>query len=142
MRPKWQDQGALTAWLGGQDRAVVGLPALGAGDSYERGWELGQRRLWGLWVGTNTHNSEGRSQGLPSAVTVKLWGTRVGGGAGLCAVPCRAQMHCCSSSQEGATHPYHTLSVDSWHPWVSPGTRSGQHLSFVLWIQDGTLRWQ
>lgn len=43
MRPKWQNQGALTAWLGGQDRAVVGPPALGMGDSYERAESLGRR---------------------------------------------------------------------------------------------------
>lgn len=42
MRPKWQNQGALAAWLGGQDRAVVGPPALETGDSYERAESLGR----------------------------------------------------------------------------------------------------
>lgn len=69
-----------------------------------------------LRQGSNTHNSEGMPQGLPSAVMVRLQGTGVGGGVGVCrCIPYNLDS-CCSSSQEGATGCHHTLSVDSWAP--------------------------
>lgn len=81
------------------------------------------------------------AQGLPSAVTVRLQGTGVGGEL-VFAAGSFATDSGCANSQEGATGPSHPLPVDSWHVWVLDGPRGGQHLSFVLCSQDGTLRWQ
>lgn len=58
-----------------------------------------------LRQGSNTHNSEGMAQGLPYAVLVRLQGTGVGSGAGVCSCILYNSDAWSSSSQEGAIGP-------------------------------------
>lgn len=58
-----------------------------------------------LRQGSNTHNSEGMAQGLPSAVLVRLQGTGVGSGAGVGSCTLYNSDAGSSRSQEGAADP-------------------------------------
>lgn len=147
-RPKWPDQGALAAWLGGQDGAVVGPPALGMNDSYERAGSLGRGDSGASgWrqtqAGQQYPQFRGHGSGPPICCDGKApgnWGGR--GELEFAAVSCTTQMHGVLAPRKELLAPTTPYVWTAAHLWVFPRTRSGQHPSFVLCIQDGPLRWQ